>query len=63
MRALAMTISMLAIVWGVTSTAQGAQSSGCKQCQDQQRACMANYSGKTCKTEYDICMKGCQGKK
>jgi len=57
-----MMVSMLPILWGAISTAHGAQASGCKQCQDQQRACMANYSGKTCKTEYDICMKGCRGK-
>ncbi len=41
---------------------QAEQSSSCKQCRDQQRACMSNYSAKTCKTEYDICMKGCQRK-
>jgi hypothetical protein len=34
--------------------------STCAQCRDQQKACMKNYPGKTCKTEYDICMKGCK---
>jgi hypothetical protein len=62
MRALAMIVSMLPVLVSVTSPAHAAQSSGCKQCQDQRRACMANYSGKTCKTEYDICLKGCRGK-
>ena len=38
------------------------QPSDCKQCSEQQRACMKNYSGKTCKTEYDICMKVCRRK-
>jgi hypothetical protein len=61
MRILAMIVSMLPVLWGVTSSAHAAQP-GCKQCQDQRRACMANYSGKTCKTEYDICLKGCRGK-
>jgi hypothetical protein len=37
-------------------------STTCKQCRDQQKACMANYSGKTCKTEFDICMKSCKQK-
>jgi hypothetical protein len=32
------------------------------QCRDQQKACTKNYAGKTCKTEYDICIKGCQKK-
>jgi hypothetical protein len=35
-------------------------SSSCKQCRDQQRACMSNYSAKTCNSEYQICMKGCR---
>ncbi len=34
--------------------------STCAQCRDQQKAGMKNYPGKTCKTEYDICMKGCK---
>ena len=40
-----------------------AQASGtCKQCGDQRRTCMSNYSGPTCQTEYDRCMKTCQKK-
>jgi len=35
-------------------------SSNCKTCGDQQRACMKNYAGPTCKTEYRICMKSCK---
>ena len=37
-------------------------SNSCKVCSDQQRACMKNYAGPTCKTEYQICMKSCQKK-
>jgi hypothetical protein len=37
-------------------------SNNCKVCGDQQRACMKNYAGPTCKTEYQICMKSCQKK-
>jgi hypothetical protein len=44
-----------------TKAAQ-AQQSSCKVCSDQQRACMKNYAGPTCKTEYQMCMKSC-GKK
>jgi hypothetical protein len=39
---------------------QAEQSNSCKQCREQQQACAKNYAAKTCKTEYDICMKGCQ---
>ena len=39
-----------------------AESSDCKQCRDQQKACMSSYAGKTCKTEYDLCRKKCRRK-
>jgi hypothetical protein len=57
------TITLLALVWfyGATDAAQ-AQQLSCKVCSDQQRACMKNYAGPTCKTEYQMCMKSC-GKK
>jgi hypothetical protein len=42
--------------------AQAEQANSCKQCSDQRRACMSGYSGKTCQTEYDRCMKNCQKK-
>jgi len=42
--------------WAATSDA-------CKQCGEQQQACRKNYSAKTCKTEYDICMKSCKQQK
>jgi hypothetical protein len=44
--------------YGTTSAAQA--KSSCKVCSDQQRACMKNYAGPTCKTEYQICMKSCK---
>lgn len=31
-----------------------------KVCADQQKACMKNYAGPTCKSEYQICMKSCK---
>jgi len=39
-----------------------AQQSCSAQCRDSLNACSKNYSGKACKTEYDICVKGCQKK-
>ena len=32
----------------------------CKTCADHQKACMKNYAGPACATEYKICMKGCK---
>jgi hypothetical protein len=46
----------------ITTPVQAQQSNSCKQCREQQQACVKNYAGKTCKTEYDICMKSCQKK-
>lgn len=37
-----------------------AQSDSCKKCGEQRRLCAANYSGPTCQTEYDRCMRGCK---
>jgi hypothetical protein len=54
----AVAVVLLAVL-NLGSVAQSAPSNECKRCADQQRACKANYSAKTCKTEFDICMKGC----
>jgi hypothetical protein len=32
----------------------------CKVCADQRAACMKNYAGPTCKSEYTMCMKSCK---
>jgi len=40
--------------------AHAQQPNACKQCSDQQKACLSNYSSKTCKAEYDICIKTCK---
>jgi hypothetical protein len=49
-------------LYSITAAARAESANACKQCRDQQQACAKNYSAKTCKTEYDICMKGCQKK-
>lgn len=61
MRAFAFVFLVMLGLGGSNETAQ-AQSNSCKQCADQQRACMKNYAGPTCKTEYQICMKSCRKK-
>jgi len=54
---------MALLIAGLCGTIDAAQAqSSCKVCSDQQRACMKNYAGPTCKTEYQMCMKSC-GKK
>ena len=62
MKITAAAILVLFGLCSITLAAQAQQSNSCKQCREQQQACVKNYSGKTCKTEYDICMKGCQKK-
>jgi hypothetical protein len=60
MRIVAITLLVLAGLFAANYAAQ-AQTS-CKVCSDQQAACMKNYAGPTCKSEYKMCMKSC-GKK
>jgi hypothetical protein len=62
MRIFATTLLALAGFCATHGSAQAQQSNGCKVCRDQQQACMKNYAGPTCKTEYQMCMKSC-GKK
>ena len=50
---------MLLCICSVTA-AQAEPSNSCKQCRDQQQACAKNYSAKTCKAEYDMCLKSCK---
>ena len=60
MRTFAIVILLLSGLCIDNTAVQAQQSDTCKQCKEQQRACTANYPGKTCKTEYDICMKHCK---
>jgi len=61
MRCFAVLLTLLAFCV-VNNVAWAAPSSDCKACRDQQKTCTANYSAKTCKVEYDRCMKSCQKK-
>jgi hypothetical protein len=61
MRALGITVVLLGICsFSTEIRAQGTGS--CRQCREQQQACLKNYSAKVCKNEYDICINGCQKK-
>jgi len=57
MRNIVVTLSGLAMLVAANSSAM-AQS--CKDCAEQQKACMKNYAGPACKTEYQICIKSCK---
>ena len=56
MRAFAIAILLAGTFVGGAARAQ----TSCKVCADQQKACMKNYAGPACATEYKICMKGCK---
>jgi hypothetical protein len=58
MRIIAITL-IAAIGAYATFDAAHAQTS-CKVCADQRAACMKNYAGPTCKSEYQMCMKSCK---
>ena len=49
----------LFLVWTVAFTRAEA-ADPCKVCSEQQKACMKNYAGPACKTEFRICMKSCK---
>jgi len=37
-----------------------AEQPSCKVCAEQRTACMKNYAGPACKTEYQMCAKSCK---
>jgi hypothetical protein len=56
---------LIALLLGAACSIAGlapamAEQSSCKVCADQQKACMKNYAGPTCKSEYRMCMKSCK---
>jgi hypothetical protein len=62
MKMFSMALLVLAALCGTNQLAWAQQSNNCKVCREQQQACMKNYAGPTCKTEYQMCIKSC-GKK
>jgi hypothetical protein len=58
MRALVSTFVMACVLLAVSASAHA--QTRCKLCADQQKACMKNYAGPACSTEYKICMKSCK---
>ncbi len=62
MRVAAIVATLLLGSYGSIDAAKAQQANNCKVCRDQQSACMKNYAGPTCKTEYQMCMKSCKPK-
>lgn len=62
MRFVAIVLLAVSANWVIPIAAYAQQSNSCKDCSDQRRRCMANYSGPTCQTEYARCMKDCKRK-
>jgi len=62
MRTLALTLVMLIGLCALPNNSVVA-ADACKVCSDQQRACMKNYAGPTCKTEFQMCIKSCKAPK
>jgi hypothetical protein len=52
---------LLVLIWvsGGIGAARAEQPS-CKLCAEQRAACMKNYAGPACKTEYQMCIKSCK---
>ena len=62
MRVFSLAVVLLVSSGTVFANEAVAAANSCKTCTDQRSACMKNYAGPTCKTEYQMCMKSC-GKK
>ncbi|MET4294675.1 hypothetical protein ACVW1A_007810 [Bradyrhizobium sp. LB1.3] len=49
------------VVWAaLLSSGQPVWAQTCKICSEQRAACMKNYAGPACKTEYQMCLKSCK---
>ena len=53
----------MSLVVGLFAVDRAAEAqTSCKVCAEQQKACMKNYAGPACKTEYQMCLKSCKSK-
>ncbi|HEX7921663.1 MAG TPA: hypothetical protein VF583_11965 [Bradyrhizobium sp.] len=50
----------LSVLAALLTSEGGAQAQSCKVCAEQRAACMKNYAGPACKTEYKMCLKACK---
>ena len=56
---LVLMLLVLILDFGCVGGASAEQPS-CKVCAEQRAACMKNYAGPACKTEYQMCSKSCK---
>jgi hypothetical protein len=61
MRTITVTLTLLCFCIA-GHAAQAEKADKCKDCRDQLKVCTPNYSAKTCRSEYDLCMKFCRQK-
>jgi hypothetical protein len=57
MKQIVLTVSVLA---ALVAGPGRALAQTCKVCAEQRAACMKNYAGPACKTEYQMCLKSCK---
>jgi hypothetical protein len=48
------------VLAGLVAADRAAWAQTCKVCAEQRAACMKNYAGPACKTEYQMCVKSCK---
>ena len=53
-------VVIVSVVAGSLAADSSAKAQSCKVCAEQRAACMKNYAGPACKTEYQMCMKSCK---
>jgi len=53
-------VLILSVLAGLFAADRTAWAQTCKVCAEQRQACMKNYAGPACKTEYQMCLKSCK---
>jgi hypothetical protein len=53
-------IALLMLVLAFAGVDAVRAQTSCKVCAEQQKACMKNYAGPACNSEYQMCMKSCK---
>lgn len=53
-------IATMFVLAGLLASEHAADAQSCKVCAEQRAACMKNYAGPACKTEYQMCLKACK---
>lgn len=54
--------STFSVLCGLLAAQPAMARATCKVCAEQRKACMKNYAGPACSTEYQMCLKSCKAK-